>query len=105
MKTILGVAVPNSGPLDLESSPFLNYEAMQPASATSSRSEVSLGGLQEAVELRQQVVEQEQMLSDLKMKAQASDAAMKMQSEKIESLKKAVRETEYLLCQLLNFRG
>ncbi|RCV43189.1 hypothetical protein SETIT_9G275100v2 [Setaria italica] len=78
LKIILGVVVPNSSPDDLQSSTFLDYVTVQPTSATSSRSEVSLGGLQEAAELRQQVVEYEQMLSDLKMKAQASDVAMKM---------------------------
>ncbi|RCV17727.1 hypothetical protein SETIT_3G242800v2 [Setaria italica] len=57
LKTILRVAIPNSGPHNLQSSPILDYAVVQPASATSSRSEVSLGGLQEAVELRQQVVE------------------------------------------------
>nr|TKW27297.1 hypothetical protein SEVIR_3G248600v2 [Setaria viridis]TKW27299.1 hypothetical protein SEVIR_3G248600v2 [Setaria viridis] len=57
LKTILRVAIPNSGPHNLQSSPILDDAVVQPASATSSRSEVSLGGLQEAVELRQQVVE------------------------------------------------
>ena len=76
-----------------------------PATATCSRSEVSLGGLDEAADLGEIFVEQDQVLTDLKIKAQASDVAMKLQTDEIERLKKQVQATETLLRQLLNFRG
>jgi hypothetical protein len=71
----------------------------------SSRSEVSLGGLQEAADLGEICVEQDQILTDVKMKAQASDASMKMQTEEIESLKKQTQVIGVLLRQLLNNIG
>ena len=73
-----------------------------PAAATSSRSKVSLGGLEEAADLGEIFVEQDQVLTDLKIKAQASEVAMKVQTDEIERLKRKVQATESLLRQLLN---
>ena len=89
----------------MKSKPFIGYMPQDyPATATSSRSEVSLGGLDEAADLGEIFVEQDQVLTDLKIKAQASDVAMKLQIDEIERLKKQVQATETLLCQLLRSR-
>jgi hypothetical protein len=47
-----------------------------------------LGGIDEAANLAEIFVEQDQVLTDLKIKAQASDVAMKVQTDEIEKLKK-----------------
>jgi hypothetical protein len=75
-----------------------------PAFATCLRPEVSLGGLDAAADLGEIFVEHDQVLTDLKIKAEASDVAMKVQTDEIERLKKQVETTETLHCQLLNSR-
>jgi hypothetical protein len=72
------------------------------AFATCSRSKVSLGGLDKAADIGEIFVEQNQVLTDLKIKAQASIVAMKVQKDEIEGLKKQVETTETLLRQLLS---
>jgi hypothetical protein len=52
-----------------------------PAFATCSRPEVSLGGLDAAADLREIFAEQDQVLTDLKIKAESSDVAMKVQTD------------------------
>jgi hypothetical protein len=56
-----------------------------------------LGGLDAAADLGEIFVEQDQVLTDLKIKAEASDVAMKVQTDDIERLKKQVETTETLL--------
>ena len=75
-----------------------------PAFATCSRPEVSLGGLDAAADLDEIFVEQDQVLTDLKIKVEASDVAMEVQTDEIERLKKQVETTETLLRQLLSSR-
>jgi hypothetical protein len=73
-----------------------------PTAATSSRSEFSLGGLEEVADLGEIFVEQDQVLTDLMIKAQASNVAIKMQTNEVERLKKQVQAIVNLLRQLLN---
>jgi hypothetical protein len=63
-----------------------------------------LGGLDAAADLGEIFVEQDQVLADLRIKAEASDVAMKVQTYEIEWLKKQVETTETLLRQLLSSR-
>jgi hypothetical protein len=63
-----------------------------------------LGGLDEAADLGEIFVEEDQVLKDLKIKAQASYVAMKVHSDEIERLKKQVETTETLLRQQLSSR-
>jgi hypothetical protein len=60
-----------------------------------------LEGLDEAADHGEIFVEQDQVLTDLKIKTQASDVAIKVQTDEIEWLKKQVETTETLLRQLL----
>jgi chaperonin cofactor prefoldin len=75
-----------------------------PAFATCSRPEVSLGGLDAATYLGEIFVEQDQVLKDLKIKAEASDVAMKVQTDENERLKKQIETIETFLRQLLSSR-
>jgi chaperonin cofactor prefoldin len=75
-----------------------------PAFATCSRPEVSLGGLDAAAYLGEIFVEQDQVLKDLKIKAEASDVAMKVQTDENERLKKQIETIETFLRQLLSSR-
>jgi hypothetical protein len=61
-----------------------------------------LGGLDETADLGEIFVESDQVLTDLKIKAQASDVAMKVQTDEIERLKKQAKTIETLLHQLLS---
>jgi hypothetical protein len=61
-----------------------------------------LGGLDETADLGEIFVESDQVLTDLKIKAQASDVAMKVQTDEIERLKKQAKAIETLLHQLLS---
>jgi hypothetical protein len=63
-----------------------------------------LGGLDATTDLGEIFVEQNQLLTQLKIKAEASDVAMKVQTNEIERLKKQVETTETLLHQLLSTR-
>jgi hypothetical protein len=74
-----------------------------PTFATCSRPKVLLGVLDEATSLGEIFVEL-QVLTDLKIKAQASDVEMKVQTDVIERLKKQVETTQTLLRQLLSSR-
>jgi chaperonin cofactor prefoldin len=75
-----------------------------PAFATCSRPEVSLGGLDAATYLGEIFVEQDQVLKDLKIKAEASDVAIKVQTDENERLKKQIETIETFLRQLLSSR-
>jgi hypothetical protein len=57
-------------------------------SLVSGPTEVPLGGLDVATDLGEIFVEQDQVLTDLKIKAKASHVAMKVQTNEIERLKK-----------------
>jgi hypothetical protein len=75
--------------------PFIDYMPQDyPAFATCSRPEISLGGLDAAADLGEIFVEQDQVLTDLKIKAEASDVVMKVHTDEIERLKKQVETTE-----------
>jgi hypothetical protein len=63
-----------------------------------------LGGLDAAADLGEIFVEQDQVLIVLKIKVEASDVAMKVQTDEIERLKKQGETTETLLRQLLSSR-
>jgi chaperonin cofactor prefoldin len=63
-----------------------------------------LGGLDATADLGEIFVEHDQLLTQLKIKAEASDVAMKVQTNEIERLKKQVETTETLLHQLLSTR-
>ena len=103
LRTILAVQISNSCPSNVKSKPFIDYMPRDyPAFATCSRPEVSLGGLDAAADLGEIFVEQDQVLTDLKINAEASDVAMKVQTYEIERLKKQVETTETLLHQLLS---
>jgi predicted nucleic acid-binding Zn-ribbon protein len=104
LRTILAVQISNSCP-NVKSKPFIDYMPQDyPAFATCSRPEVSLGGLDAAADLGEIFVEHDQVLTDLKIKAEASDVAMKVQTNETERLKKQVETTETLLRQLLSPR-
>jgi hypothetical protein len=79
----------HSCPSNVKSKPFIDYMPRDyPAYATCSRPEVSLGGLDVATDLGEIFLEQDQVLTDLKIKAEASHVAMKVQNDEIERLKK-----------------
>jgi hypothetical protein len=102
---ILTVQISNSYPSNVKSKQFIDYTPRDyPAFTTCSRPEILLGGLDACADLGEIFVEQDQVLTDLKIKAQASDVAMKVQTGEIERLKKQVETTETLLLQLLNSR-
>jgi hypothetical protein len=63
-----------------------------------------LGGLDAAADLGEIFVEQDQVLIVLKIKVEASDVAMKVQTDEIERLEKQVETTETILRQLLSSR-
>jgi predicted type IV restriction endonuclease len=63
-----------------------------------------LGGLDVAADLGEIFIEQDQVLTDLMIKPEASDVATKVQTDEIERLKKQVETTETLLRQLLSSR-
>jgi chaperonin cofactor prefoldin len=63
-----------------------------------------LGGLDAAGDLGEIFVEEDQVLTNLKIKAEASDVAMKVHTNEIEMLKKQVETTETLLRQLISSR-
>jgi predicted type IV restriction endonuclease len=63
-----------------------------------------LGGLDAAADLGEIFIEQDQVLTDLMIKPEASDVATKVQTDEIERLKKQVETTETLLRQLLSSR-
>jgi hypothetical protein len=99
------VQISNSCPSIVKSKPFIDYMPPDyPGFATCSRPEVSLGGLDADADLGEIFVEQDQVLIDLKIKAAASDVAMKVQTNEIDRLKKQVETTETLLHQLLSSR-
>jgi hypothetical protein len=103
LRTIFPVQISNSCPSNVKSKPFIDYMPRDyPTSATCSTPEVSLGGLDAAADLGEIFVERDQVLTDLKIKAEASDVAMKVQTDEIERLKKQVETTETLLRQLLS---
>jgi hypothetical protein len=103
--TIPSVQISNSCPSNVKSKSFIDYMPRDyPAFATCSRPEVSLGGLDATVDLGEIFVEQDQVLANLKIKAKASDVAIKVQTNEIERLKKQVETTETLLRQLLSSR-
>jgi hypothetical protein len=103
LRTILAVQISNSCPSNVKSKTFIDYMPRDyPAFATCSRHEVSLGGLDAAANLGEIFVEQDQVLTDLTIKADAPDVAMKVQTKEIERLKKQVETTEALLHQLLS---
>jgi hypothetical protein len=105
LRTILAVQISNSCPSNVKSKPFIDYMPQDyPAFATYSRHEVSFGGLDAAVDLGEIFVEQDQVLIDLKIKAEASDVAMKVQTDGLDRLKKQVETTETLLRQLVSSR-
>jgi hypothetical protein len=88
----------------VKSKTFIDYIPRDyPTFATCSRPKVLLGVLDEATSLGEIFVEL-QVLTDLKIKAQASDVAMKVQTDVIERLKKQVETTQTLLRQLLSSR-
>jgi hypothetical protein len=87
----------------VKSKSFIDYTPRDyPAFATCSRPEVLLGGLDAATDLGEIFVEQDQVLTDLKIKAQASYVTMEVQTNEIERLKRQVEITETLLRQLLS---
>jgi hypothetical protein len=58
---------------------FIDYMPLDyPTATTRSRLDVSLGGLKEAADLGEIFIEQDQTLTELNIKAQVSDASMKM---------------------------
>jgi hypothetical protein len=63
-----------------------------------------LGGLDAAADLGEIFIEQDQVLTDLMIKPEASDVATKVQTDEIETLKKQVETTETLLRQMLSSR-
>jgi hypothetical protein len=63
-----------------------------------------LGGLDAAADFGEIFVEQDQVLIVLKIKVEASDVAMKVQTDEIERLEKQVETTETILRQLLSSR-
>jgi hypothetical protein len=78
LRTIIAVQISNSCPSSVKSKPFIDYMPRDyPTFATYSRPEVSLGGLDAAADLGEIFVEQDQVLTDLKIKAEASYVAMK----------------------------
>jgi hypothetical protein len=105
LRIILAVQISNSCPSNVKSKSFIDYMPRDyPTFATCSRLEILLGGLDAATDLGEIFVKQDQVLTDLKIKAEASDVAMKVQTDEIDRLKKQVETTEALLRQLLSSR-
>jgi hypothetical protein len=63
-----------------------------------------LGGLDAAADLGGIFVEQDQVLTNIKIMVEESDVAMNVQTDEIERLKKQVETTETLLRPLLSSR-
>jgi hypothetical protein len=95
LRTILAVQILNPCPSNVKSKPFIDFMPRDYlAFPTCSRPEVSLGRLDTTADLPKIFVEQDQDLTDLKIKAEALDVAMKVQTNEIERLKKQVETTE-----------